>query len=322
MSDLMHRLGRPELYYPDLDEIRERILEIDATRNVSDLKRVIGSFGKRMCDDEDFKILLNDNRHHIKSCTWLYCFEIICGKTPLRPRVIGDLGSMVHAFRRAGGYCEAGPEAKVLALQMYIVVEATRQIMSGNLPTLGDVVTSVAELNHDIGGQGLRVYLPASIGIGSQAELRRACLPMLNNTFSIEYEGVSISKILSCYDLFEKRILSLESAQFNISQSPWLITLTMERLIASITNKFQEGEDIQIEAWCDKMSESVPLLYEIMLRIEAAEFDDVSTEAILNHVIPLLKGSVPAPSRDRVLEMIRRRWQESKEIVKAIDEES
>jgi hypothetical protein len=59
-----------------------------------------------------------------------------------------------------------------------------------------------------------------------------------------------------------------------------------------------------------------------MLRIEAGEFDEVSPKTILKDVIPPLKASAPAPSRDRVLEMIRRRWQESMEIVKAIDEGS
>ena len=283
---------------------------------------LIGSFGERMCDVEDFKILLHDNRQHIEFCISLYCFEIICGKTPLKPRVSGDLGSMVHAFRRAGGYCDAGPEAKILALQMYIVVEATRRIMSEKQPTLGNVVTSVDELNDDIRGQKIREYLPTSIGIGSQAELRRDCLPMLGNTFSIEDEAISISTILYCYDRFEKRILSLESAHFNMSRSPLLSTLTMERLISSINNKFHEGQDIEIEAWFDKVTESVPLLCEIMLRIEAGEFDEVSPKTILKDVIPPLKASAPAPSRDRVLEMIRRRWQESMEIVKAIDEGS
>ena len=128
--------------------------------------------------------------------------------------------------------------------------------------------------------------------------------------------------ILEYYDLFEELLGLLESAHFNMSRSPLLSTLTMERLISSINNKFHEGQDIEIEAWFDKVTESVPLLCEIMLRIEAGEFDEVSPKTILKDVIPPLKASAPAPSRDRVLEMIRRRWQESMEIVKAIDEGS
>jgi hypothetical protein len=93
----------------------------------------------------------------------------------------------------------------------------------------------------------------------------------------------------------------------------------MERLISSINEKFHDGDAIRIEEYCRKMVESSPLLHEIMLRIEAGEFDDIEPTAIMLHLEKLLTGPAHAPARDRVIEMIRRRWWDSDDITGAID---